>query len=161
MKIEETKSSKLANQARLEQDCEALRKRESELHSLLTADVCHTDEEKSAVEIELSETRGELARMLDSLAHLKRLDQEELNNEEERLQLMCESSVTGLEREISSAKQRVIEKREEQRVLDTQLDEYSRLMSQLLVELEQAENQRRIDENKIFQCKISYNIYLK
>lgn len=138
---------------RMENECESLRKRERELHGLLTADVCHTDEEKSAVEIELSETRGELERLVQSLEDLRRFDAEELGNEEERVQLMCESSIEGLDRAICSAKERVTERREEQRLLDTQLDEYSRQMAQLLVELEQAENQRRIDENKIFQCK--------
>ena len=130
-------------------------KRESELHGLLTADVCHTDEEKSAVEIELGETRAELTALCKSLVDLKQLDQEELSNEEERLQLMCESSIEGLEGAIRAAKERVAAQREEQRVLDARLDEQSRAMAQLLVELEQAENQRRIDENKIFQCKLS------
>ena len=91
--------------------------------------------------------------MSKTLDDLRRLDAEELSNDEERVQLMCESSINGLENEIRVAKERVGERREEQRVLDARLDEQSRAMAQLLVELEQAENQRRIDENKIFQCK--------
>lgn len=118
------------------------------------ADVCHTDEEKSAVEIELSETRAELACANQLLADVKRLDQEELSKEEERVQLMCESSIEGLECAMRAVKERVNEKRELQKSLDTRLDEHSRQMGQLLVELEHAENKRRIDENKIFQCEL-------
>lgn len=121
---------------------------------LLTADLCHTDEEKSAVEIELKETRAQLACEKQALDDLKRLDQEELSKDEERLQLMYESSIEGLERSIRTVKERVNEKREEQRVLDLRLDEQTRRMNEMLIELEQAENRRRIDENKIFQNEL-------
>ncbi|CAF0917996.1 unnamed protein product, partial [Brachionus calyciflorus] len=153
-------------------ELENLISKEDDLKKFLQNCLYENDEEKCLIENELSELvelKEQMEHKMDELRNdnskriekimeqeyqgleeLKKHDLEEIKHDEERINLLYESSTKYLIDSIQNLNQSIIYKKTELKNLQLDAQTQNKKMNQLLAELEVMENKRLIEENKIF-----------
>ncbi len=161
---------------RIKLDLKELDENELKLRTFLNECLYENDEEKCLVENELGdlvEKREQLENQIVKLSNeylsaieqkiqseneafeeLKRQDEEEIRQEEERIDLLVNSSIAHLKELIERKRDQIQDEQRVVRTLKTKAESSAKQLNELLAELEILENERLIKENKLFHEEI-------